>query len=155
RLPERLATKDRTVHLAPQAYLDDLARLAARATPTGLVLIGRRQLRSNNSWMHNSERLVEGPPRCPPLIHPRAATARGLTDGTPATVKTARGSIEVPVEISDEMMPGVVSVPHGWGHARAGTRLRVAATAPGASVNDILDPAIVDELSGTSALTGQ
>ncbi|HEY4242985.1 MAG TPA: molybdopterin-dependent oxidoreductase [Kofleriaceae bacterium] len=155
RLPARLGTPDQTVHLAPREYLDDLARLARQAAPTGLVLIGRRQLRSNNSWMHNSERLVKGPPRCTLLIHPDDAMARGLANGAAATVKTARGAIEVPVEISDEMMPGVVSVPHGWGHARAGTRLRVAAITPGASVNDILDPAIIDELSGTSVLTGQ
>lgn len=158
RLPRRLATADATVHLAPREYLADLARLAARyAAPpaAGLVLIGRRHLRSNNSWMHNSQRLVKGPARCTLLIHPDDAKARGLIDGAIAKISTRRGAIELPVEITDTMMPGVVSVPHGWGHGRGGIRLRVASTTPGASINDILDPAVIDELSGTSALTGQ
>jgi anaerobic selenocysteine-containing dehydrogenase len=157
RLPERLGHRDRVIHLAPKVYLDDLARLERRwaRPPTGLVMIGRRHLRSNNSWMHNSERLVKGPPRCTLLIHPDDAAARGLVDGGTAKVSTARGQIALPIEISDIVMPGVVSVPHGWGHGRPGTRLRVAAANAGESVNDILDPNFVDELSGTSALTGQ
>ncbi len=155
RLPKRLGTPDKTVHLAPAEYLADLARLAKRPTPDGLVLIGRRHLRSNNSWLHNSERLVKGPSRCTLLIHPADAAARGLVDGGQASVATRRGAIELPVEITDAMMPGVVSVPHGWGHNRAGTRMRVAESVAGASINDIIDPAVIDELSGTSALTGQ
>jgi len=160
RLPKRLATPDATVHLAPREFVADLARLAARyATPApaagGLVMIGRRDLRSNNSWMHNSQRLAKGPPRCTLLIHPDDASARGLADGGVAKVSTPRGAIELPVEVTDTMMPGVVSVPHGWGHGRSGVRLRVASATPGASINDILDPAMLDELSGTSALTGQ
>jgi anaerobic selenocysteine-containing dehydrogenase len=119
------------------------------------VLIGRRHLRSNNSWMHNSERLVKGPPRCTLLIHPDDAAARGLADGARAKVSTAAGAIELPVEVTDAVMPGVVSIPHGWGHGRPGIKLRVASTVPGASINDLLDPTIIDELSGTSALTGQ
>ena len=94
-------------------------------------MIGRRHLRSNNSWMHNSERLVKGKVRCTLLIHPDDAAARGLGDGAVARVATPRGSIELPIEITDAMMPGVVSVPHGWGHGRRGTRLRVAAGVPG------------------------
>ncbi|HEY0481616.1 MAG TPA: molybdopterin-dependent oxidoreductase [Kofleriaceae bacterium] len=158
RLPGRLATADRKVHLAPAAYLADLARLAAHhAAPRrdALVLIGRRQLRSNNSWMHNSERLVKGPARCTLLIHPDDAAARGLADGGVARLSTGCGAIELPVEVSDEMMRGVVSVPHGWGHGKAGVQLRIATAVPGQSINDILDPAVVDRLSGTSALTGQ
>jgi anaerobic selenocysteine-containing dehydrogenase len=155
RLPARLATPDRKVQLAPQPYLDDLARLDAAPAASGLVLIGRRQLRSNNSWMHNSQRLVKGPARCTLLIHPDDAAARGLADGARAKVATATGEIELPVEVSEEMMPGVVSIPHGWGHARDGVKLRVAATVPGASVNDVLDPGVYDRLSGTAALTGQ
>ncbi len=158
RLPGRLATGDAKLHLAPREYLADLGRLTARhvAPPVaGLVLIGRRHLRSNNSWMHNSERLVKGPARCTLLIHPDDAAARGLADGGVATVSTTRGAIELPVEVSDTMMRGVVSVPHGWGHGRAGIRLRVASATPGESINDIIDPAVIDELSGTSALTGQ
>jgi anaerobic selenocysteine-containing dehydrogenase len=157
RLPARLGTPDRTVRIAPDIYLRDLDRLERRwaQPPHELVMIGRRHLRSNNSWLHNSERLVKGPPRCTLLIHPDDAAARGLADGGSARVATARGAIELPVEVSDTMMPGVVSVPHGWGHGRAGIKLRVATATPGASLNDILDPALTDELSGTSALTGQ
>jgi anaerobic selenocysteine-containing dehydrogenase len=158
RLPARLGTPDRAVALAPAELLADLPRLERRwAAPPdgGLVLIGRRHLRSNNSWMHNSERLVKGPPRCTLLIHPDDAAARRLVDGGRARVSTRTGAIELPVEVTDAVMRGVVSVPHGWGHGRDGVRLRVAARAPGASVNDIVDPAVIDELSGTSALTGQ
>ena len=158
RLPGRLATDDKKVHLAPAIYLADLPRLAAKyAAPVtnDLVMIGRRHLRSNNSWMHNSERLVKGPPRCTLLIHPDDAAARELTDGGMATVSTRKGAIELPVEITDSMMPGVVSVPHGWGHGLPGVKLRVAQTVAGASVNDIIDPDRIDQLSGTSALTGQ
>jgi len=154
RLPHRLGTRDRKIELAPQVYLDDLPRLA-RSRADRLVMIGRRDLRSNNSWLHNSERLVKGPPRCTLLVHPDDAAARGLADGAIARVATEAGTIELPVEITDAMMPGVVSVPHGWGHGRAGARLSVAARVPGASVNDIIDPARVDALSGTSALSGQ
>ena len=157
RLPARLGTRDRRVQLAPRVYLDDLARLARRyeEPPSGLVMIGRRHLRSNNSWLHNSERLVKGPPRCTLLIHPDDAAQRGLVDGGRARVASTTGAIELLVEVSDTMMPGVVSVPHGWGHGRPGVKLRVAQTVPGASINDVIDPARIDELSGTSALTGQ
>ncbi|MBA3464147.1 MAG: molybdopterin-dependent oxidoreductase [Deltaproteobacteria bacterium] len=158
RLPARLTHKDKLVHLAPAEYLADLARLERRySSPAsnGLVMIGRRHLRSNNSWMHNSERLVKGPPRCTVMIHPDDAASRGLVDGGDAKVSTKQGSITVPVEITDTMMKGVVSVPHGWGHNKSGTRMRVAEATQGASVNDIVDPAQVDELSGTSVLTGQ
>jgi anaerobic selenocysteine-containing dehydrogenase len=158
RLPDRLATRDRKLELAPVEYLADLQRLErkhAAAPNGGLVLIGRRHLRSNNSWMHNSERLVKGPARCTLLIHPDDAAARNLVDGGQARVSTTTGAIELPVEVTDAMMRGVVSVPHGWGHGRAGIQLRVASTVPGASVNDIVNPALIDELSGTAALTGQ
>jgi anaerobic selenocysteine-containing dehydrogenase len=155
RLPARLGTRDKAVDVAPRIYLDDLPRLERAAAPKGLVMIGRRHLRSNNSWLHNSERLVKGPPRCTLLIHPDDARARSLADGAIAKVATARGTIELPVEITDSMMPGVVSVPHGWGHGRKGVRLRVASTVPGASINDVIDPDRIDALSGTSALSGQ
>jgi anaerobic selenocysteine-containing dehydrogenase len=89
------------------------------------------------------------------VIHPDDAAARGLADGSSARIATARGAIVLPVEITDAMMRGVVSVPHGWGHSRKGSKLSVASRVAGASLNDVLDPAIADELSGTSALTGQ
>jgi anaerobic selenocysteine-containing dehydrogenase len=157
RLPGRLNHRDRKVALAPKIYLDDLQRLARRfeQTGNGLVMIGRRHLRSNNSWLHNSERLVKGPPRCTLMIHPDDAAQRGLTDGGTARVATTTGAIDLPVEVTDTMMPGVVSVPHGWGHGRKGVQLRVAASVPGQSVNDVIDSSRIDELSGTSALTGQ
>ena len=158
RLPGRLATSDAKVHLAPREYLADLARLAAHHDAprgAGLLLIGRRQLRSNNSWMHNSARLVKGPVRCTLLIHPDDAAARDLVDGSTAKLSTGCGAIELPVEITDTVMRGVVSVPHGWGHGRAGVKLGVASRVPGASINDVIDPARIDELSGTSALNGQ
>jgi anaerobic selenocysteine-containing dehydrogenase len=157
RLPKRLSTSDRKLHLAPREYLLDLGRLEQRwAEPArGLVLIGRRHLRSNNSWMHNSERLVKGPTRCTLLIHPDDAASRGVDHGGRARVSTGAGEIELPVEVSDEMMPGVVSVPHGWGHGRKGVKLGVASAHAGESVNDIIDPQVIDQLSGTSALTGQ
>ncbi|MEO8706888.1 MAG: molybdopterin oxidoreductase family protein, partial [Kofleriaceae bacterium] len=158
RLPGRLATADHKVHLAPPEYLADLARLERKhmsPSKQGLVLIGRRHLRSNNSWMHNSERLVKGPDRCTLLINPADAAARGLADGGRAKISTRTGAIELAVEVTDSMMPGVVSIPHGWGHGRSGVKLRVAAAHAGESINDIIDPAVIDELSGTSALTGQ
>ncbi|MBL9015801.1 MAG: molybdopterin oxidoreductase family protein, partial [Myxococcales bacterium] len=157
RLPKRLGHQDKRVHLAPAEYLGDLARLEAKhaaPAPSGLVMIGRRHLRSNNSWMHNSERLVKGPARCTVMMHPEDAALRGLADGATAKVSTKIGAIELPVEVTDTMMPGVVSIPHGWGHDKPGTRLRVAASVAGVSVNDIVDPALIDELSGTSVLTG-
>ena len=157
RLPKRLGFRDRKVRVAPEAYLGDLPRLARRfeQPDSTLVMIGRRHLRSNNSWCHNSERLIKGPDRCTLMIHPDDAAQRGLVDGGRARVATSKGSIDLPVEVTDSMMPGVVSVPHGWGHGRKGVKLRVATTVPGASVNDVIDSARIDELSGTSALTGQ
>ncbi len=160
RLPELLGkTADgapRKIELAPPVFLADLPRLAARAAaaPPPLVVIGRRDLRSNNSWMHNSERLVKGPERCTLLIHPDDARARGLATGSLATVTSATGAIELPVELTTDIMRGVVSIPHGWGHGRPGTRLRVAAAHPGVSLNDLTDDRSVDLLSGTAALTG-
>jgi anaerobic selenocysteine-containing dehydrogenase len=159
RLPARLGTRDHRIALVPAQYRADLPRLDARraewsAVSDQLVLIGRRQLRSNNSWLHNSQRLVKGKPRCTVLVHPRDAAARGLTDGDDAIVRSRAGQIRVPVEVSDEIMPGVVSVPHGWGHHREGTRLSVASAVPGVSVNDVTDEAFVDPMSGNSALNG-
>ncbi|MBK7539273.1 MAG: molybdopterin-dependent oxidoreductase [Myxococcales bacterium] len=161
RLPERLGRdqggQPRKLQLAPPVFLADLPRLAAHADaarPAPLVMIGRRDLRSNNSWMHNSERLVKGPDRCTLLMNPDDAAARGLSTGSRATARTTVGAIDLPVEVTADIMRGVVSIPHGWGHARAGARLRVAAAHPGASMNDITDDSKVDPLSGTAILTG-
>jgi anaerobic selenocysteine-containing dehydrogenase len=157
RLPGRLGHADHKIHLAPPTYLGDLPRLAARfatAPRDELVLIGRRHVRSNNSWLHNSARLVKGPSRCTVMIHPDDAKARGLADGALAQVTSRAGSITIPVEVTDAVMRGVISIPHGWGHTRPGTRQGVAAAHAGVSVNDLTDPSFVDQLSGTSALTG-
>ena len=157
RLPGRLGTRDGLVHLAPPEYLADLPRLRGRLggePGAGLVLIGRRHLRSNNSWLHNSARLVKGRPLCTLLMHPADAAARGLADGAPAVLSSRIGSVEVPVEVTDAIMPGVVSLPHGWGHGRAGTRLSVAGAHPGVSVNDVTDERFVDVLTGNAAVSG-
>ncbi len=160
RLPEALVRRDggRFIDLAPEIYLADLDRLDAdldsRRLPTGLVLVGRRQLRSNNSWMHNCRRLVKGKPRCTLLIHPDDAADRGLTSGAMARLTSRVGSIEAPVEISDEMMKGVVSLPHGWGHHREGSSMQIAKEHAGVSVNDITDETAVDPISGNAAFNG-
>ena len=158
RFPERLFTKGKKIHLAPKEYLGDLPRLRRRMEqwqPGELVLIGRRQLRSNNSWMHNSPRLVKGKPRCNLLVHPDDAQRLGLADGEQAVLSSAVGEVHVPVKVSDEVMPGVVSLPHGWGHDRPGVRLSVASRHAGASINDVTDDKCIDELTGTAALSGQ
>ena len=156
-LPERLFTEDGCIHLAPQLYLDDLPRLKAfmeAGPPLGFALIGRRHLRSNNSWLHNSERLVRGKPRCTLLVHPDDASRIGLSDGGEARVRSRVGEVVAPVEVSDEIMPGVVSLPHGWGHGRQGVRLKVAAAHAGVSLNDLTDELRVDTLSGVAAVNG-
>ncbi len=161
RLPGALLTKGKRVPLAPPAFvaaareLDAIAAEREQAAADGfdLTLIGRRNLRSNNSWMHNSARLVKGRDRCTALLHPDDAAARGLDDGASVRVVSKVGAIEVPVEVSDEMRPGVVSIPHGYGHnSREGVGWLRAAGLPGASVNDITDPSVRDELTGNAAL---
>ena len=160
RLPHILSTPSKRIRLAPPELVRDLDRLAARvARPVGtasedLLLISRRSLRSNNSWMHNSERLVKGRPRCTLLMHPSDAERRGLAPGGPVRVASRVGAVEVPLEISDEIMPGVVSLPHGWGHDRPGVRLTVAREHAGASVNDVTDDQRIDAVSGASSLSG-
>ena len=118
------------------------------------MLIGRRHLRSNNSWMHNSHRLVKGPERCTLLMHPEDASLRGLSPTQRVRVSSRVGSIELKVEVSSEVMPGVVSVPHGWGHDRPGIKLGTASLHQGASINDLTDERSVDALSGNAAFSG-
>jgi anaerobic selenocysteine-containing dehydrogenase len=162
RLPASLYTDGKRIQLAPPEYRADLDRLRRRwldGVPVAPVdrpflLVGRRQLRSNNSWLHNSQRLVKGKPRCTLLVHPGDAAQLGLADGSSARVRSRVGVAVVPVEVSDEIMPGVVSLPHGWGHGRQGVGLRVAAAHPGASVNDLTDEELLDQLSGTSSFSG-
>ncbi len=155
-LPDRLLTADARVKLAPPAFVADLARLETElAAPVpDLVLIGRRQLRSNNSWMHNAPRLMRGPDRCTLMINPHDAHARGIANGDSVEIRSAVGAITVPAELTDALMPGVVSLPHGFGHARAGVGQTLAAQKPGASYNDLADPDRLDELTGNAALSG-
>jgi len=155
RLPDLLP--EGRIQLVPKLYLDDVARLEAQlgaADGGELQLIGRRQLRSNNSWMHNATRLVKGPPACTLLMHPDDARRRNLADGQLVRVRSRVGEVRVPLAVSSELKPGVVSLPHGWGHARSGTALSVAGAHAGASVNDLTDELFVDALSGNASFSG-
>jgi anaerobic selenocysteine-containing dehydrogenase len=146
----------RAIRVAHPVLVADLARLERRlASPApALVLVSRRTLRSNNSWNHNAPRLVSGRERCVLEMHPRDAAARGVAAGQRVSLKSRVGEIVVPVALTDDVMPGVVSLPHGWGHDREGVRLSVASARPGASVNDVTDDAFVDALSRASSLSG-
>lgn len=157
RIPEVLRTPSGKVELAPAMLIADVARAAAAlAQPADqIVIIGRRQVRSNNSWMHNLQLLAKGPYRCTALVNPADAQRLGLADGGLVRIAGKAGrTIEAQVEVSDEMMPGVVSLPHGWGHDLPDTRLRVAAERPGANLNAVLDEAAIDPLSGNAVLGG-
>ena len=158
RLPERLRTADTSIHCATPEILTDLSgRFAdwlAETPGDGLVLIGRRHLRQNNSWLANSHRLAKGPNRCTLMIAPADAAARGIHDGDVVSVSSAAGRIEVAAEVTDQVMPGVVSMPHGFGHRRPGVQLSVARSRPGASINDLTERRRIDPLSGNAALVG-
>lgn len=157
-LPQRLVGRQR-IDLAVPAMLDELAAFAGSlAEPAAdaefpLRLIGRRHVRSNNSWMHNYHRLVKGKRRDQLLMHGEDLAALGLADGATVRLVSRRGAVEVPVSASDEIMPGVVSLPHGWGHGRRGTRLTTANAHPGVNANALTDPEFLD-MSGNAALNG-
>lgn len=156
RIPELLRTPSGKIELAPPLLLADLARVAAdlaRPAPE-LQIIGRRQVRSNNSWMHNLPVLAKGPFRCTALVHPADARRHGLVQGGRARISANARSIEARVEISEDMMPGVISLPHGWGHDLPGSQLRVAAERPGANLNALFDENWRDPLSGNAVLSG-
>ncbi|MCA2979292.1 MAG: molybdopterin-dependent oxidoreductase, partial [Myxococcaceae bacterium] len=155
-LPEKLRTADRRLHLSPPKLVADVPRLAAllEAPRPPLVLINRRHLRDNNSWLHNADVLVKGPNRCTLLMHPDDARARGLEAGQPVRVTSRVGAVVAPLEVTAAVMPGVVSLPHGYGHGREGVRLSVAAQRAGVSVNDLSDELRVDPLSGNAAFSG-
>jgi anaerobic selenocysteine-containing dehydrogenase len=153
RIPEVLRTPSGTIELDPDPILADIPRLhAALTSESGFLLIGRRHLRSNNSWMHNLPALSGGTNRCTLQIHPDDATRLGLEEM--AVITGPGGKLEVPVEITDAIRPGVVSLPHGWGHSEPGTRMRVAAQHPGVNVNNLNDGTLLDPLSGTAVLNG-
>ena len=173
RLPAILGTPGKRIRLAPPRLvagarrlehrraeqvggrdLDEGASLGRGPRSPALLLVGRRTLRSNNSWMHNSVRLVKGRRRCTVLMHPADAASRGIADGQTVKLATRVGEATAPVELTDAIMPGVVSLPHGWGHGRDGVKLSVAREHAGASLNDLTDEARIDPVSGTSSLTG-
>ncbi|MFB4425603.1 molybdopterin oxidoreductase family protein [Streptomyces sp. QL37] len=154
RVPQVLRTRSGRIELFPAPIAADLPRLRASlgALPAGLVLVGRRHLRSNNSWMHNVAALRGGSNVCTLQIHPDDAARIGLAEGDTARITAAGGEVEAPVEITDSVRAGVVSLPHGWGHSRPGTRMSVAGADPGVNVNQLLDGSLLDPLSGTAVL---
>ncbi|GHJ38632.1 molybdopterin oxidoreductase family protein [Streptomyces sp. TS71-3] len=164
RLPGPLRTRSGRIELLPAAIAGDLPRLKAvlagaagpgEAADSGaLLLVGRRHLRSNNSWMHNITPLTGGSNQCTLQVHPDDADRLGLADGAPVRITGPGGTVTAPAEFTDTVRPGVVSLPHGWGHDRPGTRMRVAARNPGANVNQLLDAAALDPLSGNAVLNG-
>lgn len=165
RLTRVLRNRSGHIHVAPEPMVADMARLgheletfrmrasasASEASSGDLVLIGRRELRSNNSWMHNVERLVRGKPRCVLFMHPADAEVRGVVSGDRVSVRSRVGEVEVPVQVTTDIMQGVVSLPHGWGHDRGGIRLGVASRHVGVSLNDITDEANRDPVSGCTS----
>jgi anaerobic selenocysteine-containing dehydrogenase len=156
RMPDGLRTPSGMIEIAPEPILDDIPRMevAAQRPRDGVVLVGRRDLRSNNSWMHNVEVLVKGKPRCVLHVNPDDAVAVGLADGGLAKVTSRVGAVVVPVEVTDEIRPGVVSLPHGWGHDLPGAELEVAARHAGVNSNLLTDDHAVDALTGTAVLNG-
>ena len=155
---ERLETRDGRIDCAPAPLVADVARFKAHIANTpaagSFSLIGRRHLRSNNSWMHNSQRLIKGKRRDQLMMHPDDVASLGLVDGQTVEVRARAGSVRVAVEATDSVMPGVVSLPHGFGHHRAGTRLGLAEQNAGVSYNDLTDAGAVDAVSGNAALNG-
>ena len=154
--PDRLRTADKRIRLAIPEILRDIDRLVdeAAAPVGGYRLIGRRHVRDNNSWMHNHHRLMKGKPRCQLLMHPDDVVSEGWHSGMTVTVSSRVGHIQAEIAASDEVMPGVVSLPHGYGHGRSGTRSSIANRHAGVSCNDITDEQFIDQLSGNAAVNG-
>ncbi|MFT4629120.1 MAG: anaerobic selenocysteine-containing dehydrogenase [Dinoroseobacter sp.] len=156
-LDQRLATQNGLINLAPKIYIDDLSRLEAAESeynPGDLLLIGRRHVRSNNSWMHNYHRLVKGKPRWQLMMHPQDMQARGLKDEAQVTIESRVGAVTTTVLSTDEVMPGVVSLPHGWGHNRKGVKMAIATQQQGVNCNELTDDKFIDKMSGNAALNG-
>lgn len=154
-LAERIRTPDKRIHAVPATLVEELDRFRADMTTTpcdSLRLIGRRHVRSNNSWLHNSKRLVKGPDRCTLMIHPDDAAARAIADGDLIEVASRVGRVTVTAEVTDDMMPGAVSLPHGWGHGRKGVGWQTAAAHAGVSINDLTDPERYCRLTGNAVL---
>jgi anaerobic selenocysteine-containing dehydrogenase len=155
-IPEVLRTEDALVDLAPEVIVADIERLerSLEAPVSPHLLIGRRHLRSNNSWMHNIHSLIKGRPRCTLLVHPDDAAKLGVKSGDAVRVESRIGCIDAPAEVSDEIMPGVVSLPHGWGHDLPGVEMQLARANAGVNVNLLSDDAMLDDVSGNAAFNG-
>jgi len=158
-----MLSKDKTINLAPPEFVSDLEKLngclplddaASNTSGFDLLLIGRRDPRTNNSWLHNSYRMVKGKQRCLALVNPQDARSRNIHDGDMALVSSRVGAIRIPVALSDEMMPGVISIPHGWGHQMEGAKLKVAREHAGVNTNILTDDRFLDTISGNAALNG-
>lgn len=159
-LPQAIFHDDKRIHLALDYFMPDLQRveshffIQSNSAADSLQLIGRRHLKSNNSWLHNSRRMVKGARRCTAQIHPEDANRLDIGDGQQICVSSRVGKVEIEAEVTDKIMPGVVSIPHGWGHGKAGAKLNVAGQHAGVSCNDLTDEMVVDELSGNAVLNG-
>ncbi len=163
-LPKRLFTQDKQINLAPEEFIKDLDRLNHQFLDNqlgkdnknefDLLLIGRRDPRTNNSWLHNSLRMVKGKNRCLAMVHPKDAELRNIKDGELVHIKSRVGGINIPVSLTEEMMPGVISIPHGWGHQMEGVELSVAKQHPGVNTNILTDDQLLDKISGNAALNG-
>jgi anaerobic selenocysteine-containing dehydrogenase len=156
-IPERLYHADKKIKCDPPLLMEDLQRMERvlfGEHRDGLLLIGRRHLRSNNSWMHNCKALVKGKGRCDLMMHPDDMAGRDIANGDLVRVSSRVGQLDVRVAASEDIAPGVVSLPHGWGHGRKGSKMAVAAAHPGVSINDITDETLLDELSGNAAVNG-
>ncbi|MEH6445751.1 MAG: molybdopterin-dependent oxidoreductase [Oceanospirillaceae bacterium] len=156
-LPDHLFTQDKLIHLLPEPILADFQQMKAHFSAkknNSLMMISRRDLRTNNSWLHNSQRLIKGKDRCALFIHPADAKEKGILDKSKALLKSRVGELTVDVVITEDVMQGVVCLPHGWGHDREGIALRVAQTNPGVSINDLTDDQRVDSMSGNAIFNG-
>ncbi|ERL55632.1 molybdopterin oxidoreductase family protein [Psychrobacter aquaticus] len=156
-LPQALKHADKQIHLNVDFYQADLARvqqMMQNYDDEQVLLIGRRHVRSNNSWLHNSHRLVKGKSRCTLMLHPDTAKAYGIEDGQAVKVTSRVGSVIIIAEVTDELMPKVVSIPHGFGHGRTGVKQKTAQAHAGVSVNDLTDDTLIDPLSGNAAVNG-
>ena len=161
-LSNRICTQDKSIHLVIDALIEPIRALSQERSEAGALsdtgfdmrLIGRRHVRSNNSWMHNFHRLMKGPKRYQALVHPTSLSALGILDGGVIEIETRVGKERIEVQSSDEIMPGVVSIPHGWGHNRPGTNLNIAEQHAGVSVNDLVDDQLFDPITGNAALNG-
>jgi anaerobic selenocysteine-containing dehydrogenase len=157
RIPALLRTPSGKIEAVPELLRDDLPRLEAslaRDWNDSMVLVGRRHVRSNNSWMHNVRVLTKGRNRCTMHVHPDDAERLGLTDGAPARVRSRVGEVAIDVEVTDGIRPGVVSIPHGFGQNLPGVRLRVAQEYRGVNTNVLTDEQFADPVSGNIALNG-